>query len=110
MRGWRAPAHVVKQLVYGPDGPGVAQAAMLQFQTGAELDGKMGTPHYGMTGEDVHTYSGWIADPQSYRGAAQLGATTTPPNLGEPALPNASAPPALQPWVQDWTALEGIVP
>jgi hypothetical protein len=110
MRGWAAPKQIVQLLVYGPDGPGTSQAAMLQFQTGAELDGKMGTPHYGMEGEDVHTFGGWVANPQEYRGAAQLGAITTPPYGDEPALPNAAAPGALPDWVETWTRLEGLVP
>lgn len=109
-RGWPSPRRVVRQLLFGADGPGTAGAAMLQMQYGAELAGRMGTPHWGEKGGADVTYGGWIASPQGFRGAAQLGATHTPPDMPQPALPNATAPPSFPPWLADWSQLEGVVP
>jgi hypothetical protein len=109
-RGWSSPARVVRELVFGPDGPGTAQATALELQlTHAPLAGEMGRPVFGMTGDPAFTCSAWIEDPQTFRGAAQMGATPTPPWAPPPALPSTEQPPALQDWLQTWTRDEGVL-
>lgn len=111
MKRWRAPRATEEVLVYGPDGPGTAQAVLAALQqTHAPLAGDMGRPVFGMTGDPATTFSGLISSPQSFRGAAQMGSTPTPPWEPPPALPSTSQPPAFPSWIDTWTRLEGLVP
>jgi hypothetical protein len=110
-KGWRSPASTETVLVYGADGPGYDGAVLIELQTvHAPLAGDMGRPVGFLRGDPAVTYSGWIASPQSFRGAAQMGSTPTPPWAPPPALPAPDSPPAFVSWVNDWTQLEGLVP
>lgn len=111
MKSWRSPVRVVKELVFGPDGPGTAQAVIAELQTvHAPLAGDMGRRVFGAKGTPALSFTGWVADPQSFRGAAQMGSTVTPPWAPGPALPATSPPPDYPTWVEDWQKEEGLVP
>lgn len=111
MKGWRSTARIVRELVFGPDGPGTDQAVAIELQqTHAPLAGDMGRRVFGMKGDPAFTFSGWVAPVQSFRGAAQMGSTPTPPWEPPPALPNTTAPPAVEDWLDTWTREEGLVP
>lgn len=106
-----SPVRFVRELVFGPDVPGTAQAVALELQlTHAPLAGDMGRPVYGMTGSPETSFNGWAEDPQIFRGAAQMGATPTPPWAAPPALPATHAPGSLAEWIHTWTRTEGLVP
>ena len=108
---WRSPAQIVRLLVYGPDGPGTDQAVALELETvHAPLAGDMGRRVFGMKGTPALTFSGYAADPQTFRGAAQMGSTPTPPWAPGPALPATTPPAAYPTWLADWERAEGLVP
>ncbi len=112
MRSRFAPlVAIVKERIYGPEPVGLAQARILQLQTAAELNGQMGTVHYGMKGSPYEgSYTGLVASPQSFVGAAQMGASRNLSVQEYPALPAEQAPPALPTWLQDWDAGLGDTP
>ncbi len=110
MKRFRSPAHFVRELRYGPEPVGKAGAAILQLETAAELGGRQGLVHYGAKGNPATSFTGWAATPQTFRGAAQMGANSHAHVENYPALPSTTAPPALPTWLQDWTQLEGMVP
>lgn len=105
-------ARYVRELLYGPEPVGRAGAAVLERYSHGQLDGGRldGLPHFGMKGEANMSYLGYVASPQQFRGAAQLGASTNLSVQQYPALPNAAEPEALPTWLEDWTHLEGITP
>ncbi|HEX3948073.1 MAG TPA: hypothetical protein VHW47_10220 [Acidimicrobiales bacterium] len=111
MRRFGSPARFVRELIYGPEPVGAAGAAVLQGYSAGQLNGGRlsGTPHYGMKGDPSISYTGLVASPQRFQGAAQMGATPTVPVEAYPALPNATSPAALPTWLQDWTEMEGIL-
>ncbi len=113
MRIFRPPRRVVEVDTYGPEPVGQAGAAVLERYSHGQLSGGAldGFVHYNMKGDPMLTFSGFVSSPQQFQGAAQLG-SVMPPGIhvqAYPAFPNASAPPALSPWLQDWTELEGVV-
>lgn len=112
MRGWRAPARVLRILTYGPEPVGRATAAKLAAYDEGQLDGGRigGLPHYGMRGDPALTYSGYVSSPQTFVGAAQMGANTGVSVHDYPALPSEQSPAATVQWLQDWDQLEGVVP
>jgi hypothetical protein len=63
-----------------------------------------------MKGNPATSFTGYVASPQEFQGAAQIGASKNLSIQEYPALPSAVTPEALPPWFQDWTNLEGIVP
>jgi hypothetical protein len=101
----------ITEIVYGPEPVGAAGAAVLAGYSHGQLDGgrRGGFPHYGMKGSPALTFSGYVASPQKFQGAAQIGASTNLSVQQYPALPSATPPEALPTWLQDWTQLEGIV-
>jgi hypothetical protein len=111
-RRFASPAKMVKELVYGPEPVGQAGAAVLaRYEAGQLSGGPMGGfPHFGMKGDPSLTFSGYVASPQKFQGAAQLGASKNVSIQQYPALPSATAPEALPTWLQDWSSMEGIVP
>lgn len=108
---WPSPAQLVKSLVYrnGQD-PGGSGAAVLATMDAAELGGQMGTPHWGMTGSAETTCNAYIASPQQFQGAAQMGAAPNAAVQEYPALPNTEPPSGFPAWLHDWSKLEGVVP
>lgn len=112
MARFGSPTRWVKELVYGPEPVGQATAAKLaQYEAGQLGGGPLGGyPHFGMKGDPAMTFSGYVADPQVFQGAAQLGASKNLSVQQYPALPNDQSPAALPTWLQDWDALEGVVP
>jgi hypothetical protein len=114
MSGKRFPSvrRIVETVLYGPEPVGQAGAGVLyRYEAGQLGGGRMGGyPHYGMRGDPSLTFSGYVASPQEFQGAAQLGASTNLSVQAYPALPSATTPKALPTWLQDWTALEGVVP
>ena len=109
-RSWRPTRRIVEVDTYGPEPVGKAGAAMLELETHANLDGRQGYTHFGMKGEANMTYSGPVQSPQTFVGAAQMGANPSVHVQEYPALPAESPPQALPTWIQDWTNLEGLVP
>jgi len=108
-----SPAAVIEKLLtYGPEPIGKAGAAILQTYSSGTINGSRfgGAPHYGMRGDPALTFSGYVSSPQSFQGAAQLGASRNLSVQDYPALPSASPPENLPTWLQDWTELEGLVP
>ena len=100
---------LAKISLWGPEPVGLAGARILQKQTAAELNGQMGTIHYGMKGSPYEgSYTGLVASPQTFIGAAQMGAARKVSVQEYPALPAEQAPPALPTWLQDWDSLEGM--
>lgn len=90
---------------------GSREAAALQRETTIAINLAPGTPHYGMKGSPYEgSYTGLVASPQIFQGAAQMGATTEVHVQEYPALPAGQPPPALPTWLTDWQHLEGIVP
>jgi hypothetical protein len=112
MRKIFAPiVHHVTEVLYGPEPVGLAQARVLQLTTAAELNGQMGTPHYGMKGSPYEgSFTGLVASPQEFQGQAQMGASRNLSVQEYPALPAEQPPAALPTWLQDWDELEGVVP
>jgi hypothetical protein len=109
-RQFPAPVSIVRRLLYGPEPVGEAGAAVLQRELFAELSGQMGTPHAFLNGGPETTFFGYAEDPQTFVGAAQLGATRNPPVQEYPALPAGQPPAALPQWLQTWQRDEGVVP
>lgn len=101
-----------RELLYGPEPVGKAGAVILETYSHGQLDGGRldGLPHFGMKGDPALSFLGYVASPQQFRGAAQLGASTNLSVQEYPALPSATEPEALPTWLQDWTQLEGITP
>lgn len=112
MRSFGVPARIVKLLTYGPEPIGVAMASKLSMYREGMLDGGPmgGLPHYGMRGDPALTFSGYVSSPQQFVGAAQMGSNTGVSVQAYPALPSEQAPAATVQWLQDWDALEGVVP
>lgn len=112
IRRFRARVIEAVQTVIGPEPVGQAGAAVLAGYSHGQLDGgpRGGYPHYGMKGSPALSFTGYVASPQKFQGAAQLGASKNLSIQQYPALPAAQAPAALPPWLQDWTRLEGVVP
>lgn len=101
-------AALVKERIYGSEPVGAAQARVLLTGIGAELSGRMGTPHFGMHGEPNQSFTGLAASPQGFQGVAQMGSSPSVTVQAYPALPNDQPPPALPSWFNDWTATEGM--
>jgi hypothetical protein len=112
VKGTGVPARIVKLLTYGQDPIGRARAVTMQTYREGMLDGGRlgGLPHYGMRGDPALTYSGYVSSPQTFVGAAQMGANTGVSVHDYPALPSEQAPAANVQWLQDWDQLEGVVP
>jgi hypothetical protein len=102
----------VTDVLYGPEPVGAAGAAVLAGYSHGQLDGgpRGGFPHFGMKGSPATTFSGYVASPQKFQGAAQMGAAKNLSVQQYPALPAPQPPEALPVWLADWTDLEGIVP
>lgn len=112
MKRFGVPARVVKLLTYGPEPIGRATAAKLAAYDEGQLDGGRigGLPHFGMRGDPALSFAGYVSSPQTFVGAAQMGANTGVSVQGYPALPSEQAPVGTVQWLQDWDQLEGIVP
>ncbi len=111
MRAFRVVRRVVEQVVYGPEPVGKAGAARLERYSPGQLAGgrRAGLPHFGMKGSPTLSFTGYVASPQKFQGAAQIGASKNLSVQEYPALPSAVAPEALPGWLQDWTQLEGVI-
>lgn len=108
-RVFRPVVEVLRERFYGPEPVGKAQAARLQTMTAAELNGQMGTVHYGAKGSPYEgSFTGLVASPQSFVGAAQMGASHNLSVQEYAALPNDQPPAALPTWLEDWSSLEGL--
>lgn len=107
-----APA-IVKRLIdvwWGRDPEGVAQSNALHLIAAGNLNGRDGTPHFGMKGEANMTFTGLVASPQNFIGAAQMGASPKVVVQKQPALPNADAPAALATFVDPFDGPGSLVP
>jgi hypothetical protein len=104
-------AAFLRELVYGAEPVGAAGAAVLdKYAKGTVSGGPMGgIPHFGMKGDPATTFGGYVADPQVFQGAAQIGASSNLSVEEYPALPSAVPPEHLPTWLQDWTQLEGVI-
>ena len=98
-------------VTYVPEPIGAANAEQLQRMTDGQLDGGRlgGLPHVFCKGEASVTYTGLVSSPQQFIGQAQMGKTPGVAVLEYPALPNASAPAAVQQWLEDWTNQEELL-
>lgn len=107
----RSVARYVRELVYGPEPIGEADAAQLQMLTAGVLDGSRlgGIAHFGMKGDPSMSFTGLVASPQLFVGQAQMGKTSAIVVQAYPALPNAAPPPANRQWLQDWTQTEELL-
>lgn len=106
----RSPAAVVRQLVYGPEPIGAADAVALARATARELSGAGGggTPHYGARGDPQLSWSGWTASPQLFLGNAQMGKALDYVVETYPALPADTAPSAIPSWLAQSERLDNL--
>lgn len=101
-------ARIVKQLVYGPEPIGAADAVALAQGQVRELSGLSGggTPHFGESGTPACSWAGWTASPQQFIGNAQMGKAATAIVETYPALPNATAPVGVASWIAQQESLD----
>lgn len=95
MRTFPAPVQRVLELVYGPEPVGRAAARRIATYEELDLSGRSGFPHFNMRGDPAMSFGGWVASPQQFQGAAQMGSTPDVVIQEYPALPSEQVPPAL---------------
>jgi hypothetical protein len=90
-------ARFVRELIYGPEPVGVATMQRLAGYKARDLGHGPGSTiaHVFMKGEDAVTFLGYVASPQEFIGAAQMGANRNLTVQDYPALPSDNAPPSL---------------
>lgn len=103
-------ATVIRQLVYGPEPIGAADAVVLARAQVRELSGLGGggTPHFGERGDPAGTWAGWTASPQIFQGNVQMGKAKDAVVETYPALPNDSAPAGIPSWIAQTEQLSSM--
>lgn len=81
--------------ILGPEPVGRAGMTRLATYQQLMLSGRSTNAHFGMRGEPNMSFTGLVASPQKFQGAAQMGANAGFTVQAWPALPSAQAPPGL---------------
>jgi hypothetical protein len=93
--------------VFGPEPVGQAGAARLDTYRMLMLSGRGTNAHFGMKGDPSVSFTGLVASPQKFQGAAQMGANASYTVQAYPALPSGTAPTALAGAITDPMTLLG---